>query len=136
MHRKNRELFKGVFMKTIVAVLSLIFVQSAFAIDFECEDKATNRTSFISSWPNLVMSIAESGRVDYIASWQGVCYSTMNSEKQCTISENPTMIEVDCSSKGVFARFELDNSGLGSLSCSIEGVVRKTWKLGNCHEKN
>ncbi len=141
-------------MKLLLAAILFILPSVAFAVDFECTNQVSkDRTEFarISTWPRLDVSIgyseckngsdgssACSGGMESIADDYSVCYSLINVKADCFKVEGTTPddneVVVSCNN-GVALNFDVDPSGKGTIFCSENGKLNKSWFVGSCVKK-
>ena len=137
-------------MKMLLSLIVALSASSAFAADFECTKQVSaTRTegARISSWPHLMvgtsfhecttsggMGHCSAGSLEKIASPFSVCYKNVDAEQDCTINETASSVDVACAN-GSTMSFAMGADSAGQITCSENGVVRKTWNVGTCTAK-
>lgn len=122
-------------MKAILTALIFLLSPFAFALQYQCE-KDINETSKqitrVSTWPKLKVSVAS----EEIANAQKVCFTAMDSAKDCQIKETSTpdgvgQIQVECA-KNIQLKVLVDQNLSGKISCYKKGRLLKSWDVGSC----
>ena len=137
-------------MKVFISLLVLVMANTSLAKDFECSKKVSDtRTegAFISSYPYLNVSTGfrdcqssggmgscSAGILDLIADDYRVCFQSVRTQKDCTVNEGPTSLEITCAN-GYILSFSMGDGSNGQIVCSEKGVPRKTWDVGSCKAK-
>jgi hypothetical protein len=135
-------------MKSILITLAILASGSAFAANFKCQSQLSQEITvetLVQSWPLLYVGMnfrechstadgrfCSEGPLDQIASEKDACFRKIyNIRTDCTFEEPNGGLLITCKNGSVLS-FELDSSGLGKITCTENGVLKKSWYAGTC----